>query len=67
MTKIPKYEVYPDDKSEWRWRLIAGNGEIVSSGEGYKTRNGAVRGTEAHTRIANRARLVVLAKVEDRP
>lgn len=29
-------EVYLDKAGEWRWRRIAGNGEIVAdSGEGY--------------------------------
>lgn len=30
-----KYEMYKDNRGEWRWRLKAGNGEIIASGEGY--------------------------------
>jgi uncharacterized protein len=31
-----KYEVYPDSSGQWRWRLKAGNGQIIAvSGEGY--------------------------------
>lgn len=26
------------DAQEWRWRLRAGNGEIIASGEGYTTK-----------------------------
>jgi uncharacterized protein YegP (UPF0339 family) len=39
-----RVEVYRDVGGEWRWRRIAGNGEIVAvSGEGYSDRGGAVR------------------------
>jgi uncharacterized protein YegP (UPF0339 family) len=32
-----KFEVYKDRANEWRWRLVAKNGEpIADSGEGYK-------------------------------
>ncbi|HEY8562826.1 MAG TPA: DUF1508 domain-containing protein [Pyrinomonadaceae bacterium] len=32
-----KFEIYQDEKGEWRWRLRAANGEtIATSGEGYK-------------------------------
>lgn len=30
--------------TEWRWRVRAGNGEIVASGEGYTTKGDALRG-----------------------
>ena len=33
--KNPKYEVYKDKKGEFRFRLKAGNGQIVAVGEGY--------------------------------
>lgn len=34
-----KVEVYRDTQSEWRWRRVARNGEIVAdSGEGLKNR-----------------------------
>ena len=34
----------PAGKKEWRWRVKAGNGEIVASGEGYTTERDAHRG-----------------------
>ena len=37
-------EIYKSGE-EWRWRLKADNGEIVASGEGYTTKDDAVRGT----------------------
>lgn len=38
---MARYEIYRDTAGQWRWRLVAGNGRIVASGEGYKTRPGA--------------------------
>ena len=39
-----EFEIYQDAKGEYRFRLKAGNGEIVATGEGYSTRSGAVAG-----------------------
>lgn len=50
-----KFEIYEDARGEYRFRLKAGNGEIVATVEGYKTRAGAIRGTEAVTRAAAEA------------
>jgi uncharacterized protein YegP (UPF0339 family) len=34
-----KFEVYKDTKGEFRWRLLASNGQsIASGGEGFKTK-----------------------------
>ena len=31
-----KFQVYKDNRNEWRWRLRAENGKIIAtSGEGY--------------------------------
>ena len=35
--KNPKYEVYTDKAGEFRFRLKASNGQIIATGEGYKT------------------------------
>lgn len=54
---MSKIEVYRSDiPHDWRWRLKAGNGEIIGSGEGYKTRAGAVRGAKAMQRAAATAK-----------
>jgi uncharacterized protein YegP (UPF0339 family) len=38
---MPKFEVYPDSSSQYRWRLKADNGEIMAdSGESYESRSG---------------------------
>ena len=37
-----KYEVYGDDKKEYRWRLKAGNGQIIAAAsESYKKKGDA--------------------------
>ncbi len=41
------FTVYKDNADEWRWRLVASNGNIVAdSGEGYTERNDAVEALE---------------------
>ena len=43
-----KFELYKDAKGEFRWRLIASNGQnIASSGEGYKSKESAKAGIES--------------------
>jgi uncharacterized protein YegP (UPF0339 family) len=46
-----KFEVYKSGE-EFRWRLKAGNGEIVASGEGYASKSGAVKGIRSVRRAA---------------
>jgi uncharacterized protein YegP (UPF0339 family) len=41
------FELFKDKKGEFRFRLKAGNGEIVLSSEGYKDRAGALSGIES--------------------
>ncbi len=43
-----KFEVYKDKKGEWRWRLVASNGNnIASSGEGYERKQGCLDAIES--------------------
>jgi len=55
-----KFEIYEDAKGEFRFRLKAGNGEVVATGEGYASKDGAIRGTEAVQRAAEGAEIVDL-------
>ena len=41
-----KIEIYKDVKRQYRWRLRAGNGEIVAQGESYITRTGAQKAVQ---------------------
>lgn len=42
-----KFEVYTDKAEEHRFRLKAGNGEIILSSEGYKAKAGCQNGIES--------------------
>lgn len=54
---MSKFEVYPSG-SGYRWRLKAGNGEIVATGEEYSTKDGAKNGCLAVRRAADDADVV---------
>jgi uncharacterized protein YegP (UPF0339 family) len=42
-----KLEIYEDAADEWRWRLVASNGEIIADGgEGYASKSDAKRAVE---------------------
>ena len=53
------FEVYPDKAGKYRFRLKAGNGEIVAVGEAYESKQNALRGVEAVQRAAADASVVV--------
>lgn len=42
-----KFELYQDGRGEFRFRLKAGNGEIIAVSEGYKSKAGALNGIES--------------------
>jgi len=53
-----KFEIYEDRSGKFRFRLKAGNGEIVASGEAYESKAAAIKGTEAVQRAADGATVV---------
>ena len=57
-----KFEVYEDRSGKFRFRLKAGNGEVVASGEAYESKSAAVKGTQAVQRAAEDAKLVDLTE-----
>jgi len=42
-----KSEVYEDKSGGYRFRLKAGNGEVIASSESYKTKASALNGVES--------------------
>lgn len=42
-----KFEVYQDKAGEYRFRLKAGNGEIIMTGEGYSSKAACMNGIES--------------------
>ncbi len=61
--KNPKFEIYQDKKGEFRWRLKAGNGEIVLVSESYKALASAKKGIASVVR--NAASDIVVVKPEE--
>lgn len=45
--KCPKFEIYTDKKGEFRFRLVASNGEPILASESYKAKASAINGCEA--------------------
>ena len=44
VSTYPKFDIYLDASSNWRWRLYAANGEkVASSGESFYNYDNAVR------------------------
>jgi hypothetical protein len=61
MARRQTFEVYVDAAGQWRWRLVAPNGNIVAdSGEGYSSKQGAKRGIESVKEGAPNAEIEVL-------
>jgi uncharacterized protein YegP (UPF0339 family) len=58
---MSKFEVY-QSKNGYRWRLKAGNGEVVATGEEYTTKDGAMKGCESVARAAKDAEIVETEK-----
>jgi uncharacterized protein YegP (UPF0339 family) len=52
-----KFEIYKDSKGEFRFRLKAGNGEVVATGESYETKSGVINGVDAVKRAAAEAEI----------
>jgi uncharacterized protein YegP (UPF0339 family) len=39
-----KFEIYKDKKGEFRFRLIASNGQVIATSQGYKTKEACKNG-----------------------
>ena len=52
------FEVYEDKAGKYRFRLKAGNGQVVAVGEAYETKAAAIKGCEAVQRSAEGAKVV---------
>ena len=52
-----KFEVYQDAKGEYRFRLKAGNGQVIATGEAYTTKKACLNGIESIRKNAPDAKL----------
>lgn len=55
-----KSEIFKDRHGEYRFHLKAGNGEVIATGEVYKTKVSAVKGIESIQKDAAGAAVVDL-------
>jgi uncharacterized protein len=42
-----KFEITKDKAGEFRFKLVAGNGETIAVSEGYKSKESAMKGIES--------------------
>ena len=42
-----KFELYQDKSGKWRFRLKAGNGQVIAVGEAYESKAAAQNGIES--------------------
>ena len=61
---FPKYELYKDKGGEFRFRLKAGNGQIIGKSESYKAKASAKKGIASIVKNAPDAPTVVIAPEE---
>ncbi len=61
-----KFEVYKDNKGNYRWRLLAQNGEpVASSGEGFKEKRTAMNAVKKLKEWANTETILDLEKMKE--
>ena len=53
-----KFELYTDKAGEYRFRLKAGNGEVIATGQGYSSKASALNGIDSVRRNAADAEVV---------
>ena len=57
-----KFEIYKDKAGKFRFRLKAGNGEIIASGEAYESKAAAKNGVASVQKNAGDATVVDLTE-----
>lgn len=53
-----KFEIYKSANGEYRFRLKATNGQIIATGQGYKSKKACLNGIESVRKNAPKAELV---------
>ncbi|HET8767738.1 YegP family protein [Phycicoccus sp. M110.8] len=53
-----KFELYQDKSGNWRFRLKAGNGQVIAVGEAYESKAAAQNGIESVQKNAPGASVV---------
>jgi len=53
-----KFEIYEDNAGKFRFRLKAGNGEIIANGQAYENKTSAQKGVDSVIRNAADCKVV---------
>jgi uncharacterized protein YegP (UPF0339 family) len=53
-----KFEVFTDTAGKYRFRLKAGNGQVIATGQGYESKKACLNGIESIRKNAPGATLV---------
>ncbi|UJP08997.1 YegP family protein [Microbacterium sp. KUDC0406] len=53
-----RFELYTGKSGDWRFRLKAGNGEVIATGQGYSSKASALNGIDSVRRNAADAEVV---------
>jgi uncharacterized protein YegP (UPF0339 family) len=59
---MSKFEVYLDEMDNYRFRLRARNGQIIAVSQGYKSKEGCLKGIKSVKLNASSARIEILEK-----
>ena len=57
-----KFEMYQDKADKWRFRLKAGNGQTIATGEAYESKAACQNGIESVKKNAGDAAVVEVDK-----
>jgi len=52
-----KFEIYKDKRGEFRWKLLAGNNQVIATGEGYSSKDGCKKGIDSVKKNAPKAKI----------
>lgn len=57
-----KFEIYQDKAKKYRFRLKAGNGQVIAVGEAYESKSACVNGIESIKKNAADAQVVEVSE-----
>jgi uncharacterized protein YegP (UPF0339 family) len=60
-----KFEVYQDKKGAYRFRLKAANGQIIATGQSYKSKESCLHGIESVKKNAADAKIEEIEEAEE--
>lgn len=58
-----KFEIHPSANSQFYWRIVAGNGQVLAHSETYTTKQACLNAINVVKREASTARVVDFAGV----